>query len=171
MQEWVCWGAGVTGVGLLHGGGRSYSVNGWTVAWMYMRKLAGARRARVQGVQVQGCGWTFMGAVVEGCCVQGCRFVLAADTQGCVSAGIRRITGLRSAGVCWYSTSRACNAAWGPKLLEDFHVGGAVLDWCCFHGCKFVGAQRRRVAGIPGCRLMPGQTYIIAVSRVCRWRV
>ena len=136
MQRWACWCAGVTGVGLLHRGGRYYNVNGWKSAWMCVRRLVASRCAVVQRVEVQ---------LMEGCCVHGCRFVWAADTQGCGSAGIQRITGCVQ--VCSNAGVQGCMAS---KAAGRSSCGGAVLEWCCVQGCRLVGAQRNMVAGIPG---------------------
>ena len=88
-----------------------------------------------------------------------------------MSAGRQRITGVRSVGVCRYAATRACKAAWRPKLLEDLHVGaqwwigvafmdagllgreGAGLQGCLGAGrCRDPG-QRCRIAGVRGVRV------------------
>ena len=70
---------------------------------------------------------------------------------GCVSARIQRITVVRSVGVqvCSNAGVQGCMAS---KAAGRLSCWGAVVDWCCVHGCRSVGAQRRRVAGILGCR-------------------
>ena len=111
MQQWACWGAGVTGVGLLHSGGRYYNVNGWKSAWMCVRKLVASRCAGVQRVEVQ---------LMEGCCVHGCRSVWAAEAQGCETVETK-IQVDAGAQVCWSAKAQGCR---DTRMQVDAGVQG-----------------------------------------------
>ena len=110
-----------------------------------MRRGPGSPGARVR-VDIYGCnGRGVLRTWVQVCI--GCRDV---------SAEIQRITVVRSVGVQEVCSNAGVQGCMASKAAGRPSCRGAVVDWCCVHGCRFVGAQRRRVAGILGCRWMQG---------------